>query len=92
MAVEPGYGQKIKGTITGVKGECNAGHKVGEEFEIGCWNSAGLCGFFYHAIFADLETFQFNGKMPWWEGDTIEVQCPDSWNLVTMKLERSPRE
>jgi uncharacterized repeat protein (TIGR04076 family) len=36
-------------------------------------------------------TFQFGGNLPWWEGDTIQLQCPDSHNLVTMKLERSKR-
>jgi hypothetical protein len=29
--------------------------------------------------------------MPWWQGDTIEMQCPDAHNLVTIKLERFKR-
>jgi uncharacterized repeat protein (TIGR04076 family) len=40
-------------------------------------------------MFPNLSTFQFGGAMPWWQGDTIEVQCPDSNNLVTLKLTRS---
>jgi hypothetical protein len=36
-------------------------------------------------------TFQFGGNLPWWEGDSIEVQCPDSYNLVTMRLVRTKR-
>lgn len=91
MSNDPEIGKKVIATIIGKKGECNAGHQVGDKFEISCYQSNGLCGFFYHAIFADLQTFQFGGNLPWWEGDTIELQCPDSYNLVTIKLERSDR-
>jgi uncharacterized repeat protein (TIGR04076 family) len=92
MAQDPGIGYKVVGTITGVKGECSAAHRIGESFEISCHNPAGLCGFFYHDLFPALSTFQFGGNYPWWQGDVIEVQCPDSYNLVTMKLERFRRE
>jgi uncharacterized repeat protein (TIGR04076 family) len=91
MAQDPEIGYKMIGTITGVKGKCNAGHTVGETFEISCHNPAGLCGFFYHDIFPSLSAFQFGGAMPWWQGDTIELQCPDSYNLIIMKLTRSKR-
>jgi len=91
MALDPGIGYKVMGTIIGVKGTCSAGHFVGQEINISCHDSGGLCGFFYHDIFPTLSTFQFGGKMPWWEGDEIVVQCPDLENLVTMKLKRIPR-
>ncbi len=92
MAKEPGIGYKVMATITGVKGECSAGHKEGETFEISCHDPAGLCGWFYHDIFPSLQTFQFGGNLPWWKEDTIQLQCPDTYNLVTLKLERSKRE
>jgi uncharacterized repeat protein (TIGR04076 family) len=92
MAKDPGIGYRVIGTITGVKGHCQAGHQKGETFEISCHNPAGLCGFFYHDIFPMLSAFQFGGSMPWWEGDTIVVQCPDTENLVTMQLKRFKRE
>jgi uncharacterized repeat protein (TIGR04076 family) len=91
MATDPGIGYKIMATITGVKGNCSAGHTVGETLEISCHDPCGLCGFFYHDIFPSLSTFQFGGRLPWWEGDTIQLQCPDSYNLVTITLERSKR-
>ena len=91
MAQDPKIGYRVEGVITGAQGSCSAGHVVGDVFEISCHNPAGLCGFFYHDIFPSLSTFQFGGSMPWWEGDTIEVACPDSGNLVTMKLTRSKR-
>lgn len=91
MAKYPGLGFRILATVTGVKARCNAGHQGGEEFEISCHNPGGLCGFFYHDIFLSLLAFQFGGNLPWWQGDAIQVQCPDSHNLVTVRLERSKR-
>ena len=91
MANDPGLGFRIVATVTDVKGECSVGHKVGESFDISCHNPAGLCGFFYHHIFPNLQTFQFGGSMPWWQGDAIQLQCPDNLNLVTIKLERFKR-
>jgi uncharacterized repeat protein (TIGR04076 family) len=91
MAQDPKIGYEVKATIVGVKGECGAGHNEGESIEISCHNPAGLCGWFYHDIFPSLQTFQFGGSLPWWEGDTIQLQCPDPVNLVTIQLERSKR-
>ena len=91
MAQDPGIGKKVLATVTGVTGECSAGHKVGDTFTISCHDPAGLCGFFYHDIFPSLSTFQFGGAFPWWEGDTIELKCPDN-DIVTLRLERFERE
>jgi uncharacterized repeat protein (TIGR04076 family) len=91
MSQDPEFGFKVVATVTNIKGHCNAGHQSGDSFEVSCYRSNGLCGFFYHSIFADLQTFQFGGNLPWWEGDTIELQCPDSYNQVTIKFERSER-
>jgi uncharacterized repeat protein (TIGR04076 family) len=92
MAKDPGIGKKIIATVKDVKGDCSAGHAKGDTFELSCHNPGELCGFFFHDIFPSLSTFQFGGNLPWWEGDTIELQCPDSYNLVTLKLERFDRE
>ena len=91
MATDPGVGYRIVATVVAAEGHCNAGHKEGDTFEISCHDPAGLCGFFYHSIFPSLQTFQFGGSMPWWQGDTIQVECPDRRNLVTLKLERFAR-
>ena len=91
MAQDPGIGKKVVATITSLNGECSAGHEVGDTFTISCHNPAGLCGFFYHDIFPSLSAFQFGGALPWWEGDTIELKCPDN-NIVTLKLERFERK
>ncbi len=91
MAQDPGIGMRVTATVTGAKGTCSAGHRVGDAFEISCHNPGGLCGWFYHDLFPALSTFQFGGRLPWWQGESIEVRCPDPHNLVTLRLERSPR-
>lgn len=91
MAQDPGIGYKITATVVETKGICSAGHEAGNTFELSCHNPGGLCGFFYHSIFPDLETFQFGGSLPWWDGDRIKVQCPDVANMVTLELERKKR-
>jgi uncharacterized repeat protein (TIGR04076 family) len=92
MAKDPGLGYRMVAKIISVKGECSAGHKTGDTFEISCHDPAGLCGYFYHDIFPALSTFQFGGSMPWWQGDTIEFACPDSDNLVRLRLSRTKRD
>jgi uncharacterized repeat protein (TIGR04076 family) len=91
MAQDPGIGYRVVATILSVKGECSAGHRVGECFDISCHDPGGLCGWFYHDIFPSLCTFQFGGSLPWWEGDVIELRCPDPHNLVTLRLQRLQR-
>lgn len=91
MAKDPEIGYRMEAIITGVKGDCSAGHKVGDTFEVSCHNPDGLCGFFYCSIFPSLSTFQFGGSLPWWEGDVVELACPDSDNLVTIRVERFER-
>ncbi len=91
MALDPGIGYKVVATVVGVKGKCSAGHVVGDTVEISCHDTGGLCGFLYHHIFPDLQTFQFGGSLPWWKGDAVELQCPDHHNPITLKLERFKR-
>jgi uncharacterized repeat protein (TIGR04076 family) len=91
MAQDPGIGYKVTATVVETRGTCSAGHKAGDTFDLSCYNPSGLCGFFYHNIFPDLETLQFGGSLPWWNGDRIEVQCPDVANMVTLELERKKR-
>ena len=92
MAQDPGIGYKVTATVTSVKGTCSAGHRAGDTFAISCHDSGGLCGFFYHDIFPDLQTFQFGGQLPWWEQDEIQVECPDPANRVILTMKRSKRK
>lgn len=91
MAKDPGIGNKIMATVTGLKGTCNAGHFVGEKFELSCHNPGGLCGFFYHDLFATLSVMQFGGNYPWGDSNSLEMECPDRYNLLTLRLEKVNR-
>ena len=91
MADDPEVGYRIVATVVGAEGHCHAGHNDGDTFEFSCHNPAGLCGFFYHNLFPNLFAFQFGANPPWWQNDTIQHECPDRRNLVTLKLERFER-
>ena len=88
MADQPEGIKPLDAEIMGVKGECSAGHKVGEKFQIGCWDTGGLCGFFYHDIFPTLSVMQFGGNYPWGSSDEVTWECPDRDNAVTIRLRR----
>ena len=80
---------RLRATIIEIKGRCNAGHKLGDKFELDCYRPGGLCGFFYHAIFSSMQTFEYGGRMPWWQGNSIILKCPDPMNQISIQLEKS---
>ena len=84
----PRIGYKLVGKITGLKGECSWGHKVGDEIELSMHNTGGLCGFFYHDVFPRLSVLQLGGSYPWGDPDVVNVECPDRWNCLAMELRR----
>ncbi|MBP7526922.1 MAG: TIGR04076 family protein [Syntrophorhabdaceae bacterium] len=88
MAKDPDFGRKIKAEVTSLKGQCNAGHRVGDTFDVSCYNTGGMCGFLYNAIFPTLNVMQFEGSYPWGTDEAV-VNCPDSYNLLTVKLWRT---
>lgn len=90
MAEEKRFGRRVVGTITGLKGSCNAGHKVGDTFELSGHNTAGLCGFLYHDIFPYIIMLQFGGGFPaeWGDPDIVELECMDRVNALRIKLSR----
>jgi uncharacterized repeat protein (TIGR04076 family) len=89
MAVQPSGVNALDAEIISVKGDCSAGHKAGDTFKIGCWDTGGLCGFFYHDIFPNLSVMQFGGKYPWGSADELTLECPDRSNLVTIKINKT---
>jgi uncharacterized repeat protein (TIGR04076 family) len=89
MATQPEGVNALDAEIIAVKGECSAGHKVGDRLQIGCWDTGGLCGFFYHDIFPNLNVMQFGGKYPWGSADELTLECPDRDNAVTIRVRRA---
>ncbi|MFX1294662.1 MAG: TIGR04076 family protein [Promethearchaeota archaeon] len=91
MSEKPQIGYRIIGTIKKVKGNCNAGHKKGDQIELSGHTNGGLCGFFYHDIFPYIIMLQFGGGFPekWVDDpDIIELVCMDKMNEVTIELKR----
>ena len=41
-----------------------------------------------YPIFPYLNAMQFGGKYPWWERDLIDLECPDRYNVVSLRVER----
>jgi uncharacterized repeat protein (TIGR04076 family) len=82
-------GHRVVATIKSVKGTCHWNHKPGDSFEISAHDTAGLCGFFYHDIFPYILMLQFGGGFEeWGEPDSVELQCLDKTNAVTIELRR----
>jgi len=89
MALNPPEAKLLAGEVVAVEGRCGAGHKVGDKLNLSCWDSGGLCGFFYHDIFWYLSALQFGGEIPWAEDGKLSLECPDKKNLVTLVLRQS---
>lgn len=64
MAVNPSFIKPFKAEIVDVKGACNAGHRIGDTFSISCYDTGGLCGFFYHDLFPSLSVVQLGESFP----------------------------
>ncbi len=89
MATQPEGFSYLEAEVVEVKGSCSAGHKVGDKIMLGCWDTGGLCGFFYHDIFPSLSLLQFGGKYPWMDSDQIFLECPDRENSVKIVLRKT---
>jgi uncharacterized repeat protein (TIGR04076 family) len=84
-------GYRVVGIVKAVKGFCHAGHKEGDRLELDVHSSGGLCGFLYHDVFPYLLMLQFGGGFPadWGDPDSIEIECIDKANMVTLELHRT---
>jgi uncharacterized repeat protein (TIGR04076 family) len=87
MVKDPGWGKKLQAEVIGLKGQCNAGHKVGDRFNVNCYDTGGMCGFLYNATFPTLNVMQFEGSYPWGADEAV-LNCPDTHNLLTVKIWR----
>ncbi|MBM3302553.1 MAG: TIGR04076 family protein [Deltaproteobacteria bacterium] len=88
---KPSVGNRVIGTVKGVKGTCSAGHREGEQIELSAHEAGGLCGFLYHQAFPYILMLQFGGGFPveWGGPDVVEMDCIDKTNAVTLELRRT---
>jgi uncharacterized repeat protein (TIGR04076 family) len=84
MAMAEGI-KPLSAQIVSVKG---LGAGPGRNPVLSCWDTGGLCGFFYHDIFPNLNVMQFGGAYPWGGADEMVLECPDRQNLVTIRIRR----
>lgn len=81
---------KIIAKVISIKGECEAKHKVGDEFVIDPLKTpAGMCPWAFYALFPFAEPLQFGGSFPWEKEPTkAKVACPDANNPVIFELRK----
>jgi len=80
---------EVKAKVISQKGTCEAGHKVGDEYDVGGATPAGMCPFAYFGMFPSVAVLQFGGSFPWEEDpDKTTVACQDAANPVVFELRR----
>lgn len=75
-------------TVHAAKGECRAGHKVGDRWEFDWCTPAGMCGSAYHTMYPALHGLTLTSGR--YEGPAAEetlVSCPDN-GWITFRIER----
>lgn len=84
---------KIAVTVKDVKGNCVAGHKVGDAFEVSGTELKGyVCPAALNSFWAQIYAMKYGVVFPWAEPDgSALVCCPDPKNLVTFELRRVSR-
>ena len=71
------------------KGDCEAGHKIGDEFCIGEKTPDGMCSYAFYTLFPFASVLKFDGSFPWEDDpDKSSVACPDPANPVVFELRR----
>jgi uncharacterized repeat protein (TIGR04076 family) len=81
------YDVKVK--VISQKGNCGAGHKVGDEWLISGKTPEGICLSAFNSLFASLRVLMFGGTFSWSDDpDATRVACPDAANPVVFELRR----
>ena len=79
----------VKAKVISQKGHCAAGHKVGDEYELGEATPAGMCPFAYFGMFPSAMVLQYGGSFPWEEDQEMTTfACQDAENPVVFELRR----
>ena len=80
---------KIIARVISQKGICDAGHKVGDEFEIGQKTPKGMCSWAFYTLFPFAKPLEFGGTFPWEKDPSkAKVACPDADNPVVFELRK----
>jgi uncharacterized repeat protein (TIGR04076 family) len=88
MAQTPQGMDQFEAEVISADGPCSAGHQVGDKLLISCWDTGGLCGYFYHDIFPSLSVIQFGGRFPWGQPGQLEMRCCDKGVNLTLVIRK----
>jgi uncharacterized repeat protein (TIGR04076 family) len=79
----------VEVSVVSQKGNCGAGHKVGDNWIIKNTTPAGICLSAYQVLDHNIDILKYGGKYPWSKDeDSCEIVCPDPANPVVFKLRR----
>ncbi len=85
-------GYEVKGKIISQKGHCDAGHKVGEEYDFTGHMCPNMCTSFFHTIFPTVRAMKFGADIDWLKDkDVARASCPDHLNPVIIELRRGKK-
>jgi len=71
------------------EGTCAAGHRVGDEFNVGEKPPQGICSWAYYTLFPFVQVLKHGGTLPWEKDpDKALVACCDPANPVVFELRR----
>ena len=69
---------EIIARVVSQKGNCDAGHKVGDEFTLGQKTPPEMCSWAFYSLFPVAEVLEFGGSFPWEKDpDKATVTSPD---------------
>jgi uncharacterized repeat protein (TIGR04076 family) len=76
-------------TVISQKGNCGAGHKVGDKWIVGHNTPGGICLSAYPAMLTSIDVLIYGGSFPWSQDpDVSGAVCPDPGNPVVFQIKR----
>jgi uncharacterized repeat protein (TIGR04076 family) len=80
---------KVSVKVISQKGNCEAGHRVGDEWVVGEKTPEGICIFAFASLLPFITPLMYGGAFPWEKDpDRTTVACPDPDNPVVFELRR----
>lgn len=83
--------KEVRAKVTGVKGVCELGHRVGDVVVFTQHGVEGrLCVHALYSMMPKVFAMMFNGEFPWAQDpDVLTHPCPDAANPVVFELIRT---
>ncbi len=79
--------RKVRLTVVALEGTCSKGHRVGDVFEVDCYDAGGVCGYLYYTVFPFVSVLVHGGSYPWAPDGRMRLPCPDAYNRLVVETE-----